>query len=161
MGAMRSGSKVFARVLGALVGGAVVAVSAACVGPALSPAPGMVTGRTAIATDGTKFDSDGREDRSLYAIAASGQHDLSCPVVQPAWLSHADYMAEGCGQRALYRLEYWVAESAAAPATGHVLLLSRFTLGDGGSPVNTSAGCAKDVDCKGARICVKGDCVDP
>jgi hypothetical protein len=81
----------------------------------------------------------------------------------------AESVIDGCGWRATYRYN-----ESPGPHFGdrsEVVLVSRFPSGAGGplapssasSPTTptSGAGCSKDTDCKGDRICVQGQCADP
>lgn len=58
------------------------------------------------------------------------------------------------------RIHLWLATSAVAIASTLYVLLAC-----GGSPPPQEApapvACAKDTDCKGDRICERGDCISP
>ena len=120
------------------------------------------------ATDGRVF-SSGDE-----AVRASAAHDLGCgpdivEVNNVGVDDNAEAVVDGCGWRATYR--YSKAYGAHFGDKSEVVLVSRFPAGSGGplapsfsssSPGRTSgAGCSKDTDCKGDRVCVRGQCADP
>jgi hypothetical protein len=128
------------------------------------------------ATDGMVFRSDIAKgtDQILtartggvpadQAMKASGAHDLPCPIDKVSVDPPGVWAASGCGWRVVYRLV------GAQTVNGHLIvegqrfvLLSRSPLTPEGDHDATTiaAGCSKDTDCKGDRVCVQGQCADP
>jgi hypothetical protein len=114
------------------------------------------------ATDGTIFQDERRSpSEPVLALKASGAHDLPCAI------DHVSVGAEpgvwavsGCGWRVVYRVVY-----GGRPNTidERFVLVSRSpsTPGADQAATNSGAGCSKDTDCKGERVCVQGQCADP
>jgi hypothetical protein len=107
------------------------------------------------AADGRVF-SSGDE-----AVRASAAHDLGCgpalvTVTDVGNDENAESVAEGCGWRATYRYKnvpyvHFGDESV-------LVQVSRFPIHP---PDDVGAGCSKDTDCKGERVCVQRQCVEP
>jgi hypothetical protein len=118
---------------------------------------------TVRATDGHFFSS------ADEAVRASAAHDLGCGAafVEVTNLQ-GESVVDGCGWRATYR---YVSPGPHFGDKSDMVLVSRFPSGAGGQsaassaasppPPSTGAGCSKDTDCKGDRVCVQGQCADP
>lgn len=59
------------------------------------------------------------------------------------------------------RTHAWLATSAVAIASTLYVLLACGAPPQNNAATPTPAACAKDTDCKGDRICQKGDCITP
>jgi hypothetical protein len=115
------------------------------------------------ATDGRVFAS------ADEAARASAAHDLGCgPELVEVRTLERESVVDGCGWRATYR---YVSPGPHFGDKSDMVLVSRFPSGPGGQlapssaspspPAGSEAGCAKDTDCKGDRICVQGQCAEP
>jgi hypothetical protein len=136
-----------------------------------------------VATDGTVIERSAAHlpwqqqvsvQRATFeeAVRVSGAHDLACSrdrvsIQTPPSGSRGptERMADGCGQRVMYR--FACETDSATIQRCEVVLTGRFSLSPPRRPPASppapppATGCAKDVDCKGDRICVKGECTNP
>ncbi len=141
----------------------------------------------ATATNNKTYDGTGPHNVDFSdAVQASGAHDIPCPITQVTahWVKEHDWVAEGCGVHVDYTARHkfavpWqitlvsrakmaqpvVPLASAAPAAPVAPVASAGSSVAPGTlapaAVPATVGCSKDTDCKGDRICVSAQCVDP